>query len=382
MVTTLEDTNGDDVADVVTDIVPSIPTGFHQNNGLLQDGPNHILITNGSATDVGPETNPLNAAVLRCDLNGAGLTVHASGLRNTLQARAPSVHRRRVRRRQRVERPSTPAARARRRRDQPDRRRRRLRLPGCLRIPARRASTTVPPVVMLPPRVAPTGLAFNPNTAITGYKSELFVTTFTQGTSASLIRVPIWYGPVSAYPNGIAEVFATGFLNPIDVEFLPDGTMLVADFSAMNVYRIFPKSPATLSIEAPACIGTTCPIRLKSAPNPGALVYMGASLAPQPALVISSSLTVYLDLSSPIFALSVTPGNGYFNFPIPGNLDAAGEHLASIAIPNLPQLIGVEVWVAFAVLDATFQPTAISPAQSVKILPGRGRGAETPDRRQ
>ena len=96
---------------------------------------------------------------------------------------------------------------------------------------------------------------------------------------------------------------------------------------------------------------------------------MGASLAPQPALVVSPSLTVYLDLSSSIFALSVTPGNGYFNFPIPGNLDAAGEHLASISIPDLPQLIGVEVWVAFAVLDATLSPTAISPAQSVKILP-------------
>jgi glucose/arabinose dehydrogenase len=365
-VTTLQDLNGDDVADVVTDVLTNIPVGFHQNNGLLADGPNHLLITNGSATDLGPEANPMNAAVLRSELNGANLMVYASGIRNVFRlARHPSTGDVFGGDNEWNQHPTLALAGDEVNRIVPN---------GTYGFPAffgapPTGSTTIAPVVILPPRVAPTGLAFNPNTRISGYRDELFMTLFTQGVSAVLVRVPIWYGPVSGTPQGVAEVFASGFSNPIDVEFLPDGSMLVADFSAMTVHRIFPLRDATLTIEAPAVIGSYCPIRLRSPSHPGALVFMAASHAPQPALALGGTLVVYLDVASPVFSLSMTPGNPYFNFPLPGMLNAAGEYVAGIAIPLVPQLAGLDIWLSYAVVDANWAPLETSPEQAVKILP-------------
>jgi glucose/arabinose dehydrogenase len=366
VITTLEDTNADDVADVVTDIVTNIPTGFHQNNGLLFDPPNHLLITNGSATDLGPETNPMNAAVLRCELSGANLAIHATGIRNCYRmARHPvtgdvfggenewNLHPTETLKGDEINVIVAGGAYG---------------YPAHFGIPPTGAGT-VPPMIILPQHTAPTGVVFNPNTAISGYRNEMFMTLFTQGSSATIVRVPVWYGVISGLPAGLAELFAGGFVNPIDVEFLPNGSLLVADFSAMTIHRIFPKTDAMVIIETPPSIGTAVPIRLRSPSHPGAIVYMGASLAPTPPVVLGANLVVYLDISSPVFALSVTPGNGYFNFPIPGNLDAAGEHLASLLVPNDPALQGIEVWLSYVVVDGAFTPLATSPEQKVTILP-------------
>jgi glucose/arabinose dehydrogenase len=365
-VSTLEDTNGDDVADVLTHVVTNIPYGFHQNNGLLQDGPGHLLITNGSATDVGPEPNPLNATVLRTDLNGTSLTVHCSGLRNTFRlARHPvtgdvfggdnewNAH------------PSLPLMG-----DEINR----IVAGGDYGYPAffgppQAPSTTVAPSIMLPARVAPTGLAFNPNLKISGYKDELFMTLFTQVIAAALIRVPVWYGPVSGTPAGLPQLFASGFVNPIDVEFLPDGSMLVADFTTKIVHRIHPLNEATITIEAPPTIGSYCPIRLRSPSHGGKLVFMGASHAAYPATVLNSSIVVYLDVASSILTLSTTPGNGIFDFPVPGVLNASGEYLAGINVPPLASIVGYTVWLSYVVLDQSFLPLAAAPEQAILILP-------------
>lgn len=366
MVSTLEDTNGDDVADVVTDIVTGIFTGYHQNNGLLFDPPNHILIANGSSTDHGPEPNPQNAAILRCDLFGQGLSIYATGLRNTYRlARHPSTGDVFGGDNEWNGPPAPPLVG-----DEINR----IVAGADYGFPAffgppPTGSASIGPVVILPQHAAPTGIAFNPNTKISGYRSEAYVTLFTQGGSASLIRVPILYGLVSGAPTGFAELFAAGFVNPIDVEFLPDGSALVADFTTKKIHRIFPKSDATMTIEAPPSVGTYCPVRLSSPSHPGSLVYMGASLAPLPAVVFGPNLAVYLDVSSPVFTLSLTVGNPYFNFPIPGNLDASGTHMAGINIPSLPSLAALDVWLSFAVVDGGGNVVATSPQQALKILP-------------
>jgi glucose/arabinose dehydrogenase len=369
-VTTLEDTNADGAADVATDIVTNLhlSSDFHQNNGLLFDPPNHLLITNGSATDIGPDPGPLTATVLRCDLTGANLTVYASGIRNCYRmARHPVTgdvfggdNEWNV--------PPVQVPPLTLQGDEINR----IVQGGVYGFPNHfglAAPGEVGPVMMLPQHVAPTGLVFNPGTAVSGYRNEMFMTTFTQGGAAALARVPVWYGLVSGNPTGFAELFANGFVNPIDVEFLPNGTVLVADFSAMAIHRIFPKSDATLTIETVPSIGTICPISLSSPTHPNATVYMGASLAPTPPVVLAPNLVVYLDVTSPVFQLSVTPGNGYFNFPVPGLLDSTGHYTASLAIPNDPGLVGYDVWLSYVVVGAGFVPIAVSPEQKVKILP-------------
>jgi glucose/arabinose dehydrogenase len=365
-VSTLEDTNADGVADVVTDIVTGIPQGFHQTNGLLFDPPNHLLISSGSYTDHGPEPYPNTAAILRCDLNGQNVTVHATGLRNTFRlARHPVTGDVFGGDNEWNGPPAPPLV--------GDEINRILAgadygYPSFFGAPPN-GSTSIGPVAILPHHAAPTGIAFNPNTRISGYRYEAYVTLFTQGQIASLIRIPIHYGLISGVPAGFAELFAQGFVNPIDVEFMPDGSVLVADFSAMNIHRIYPLTDAVMTIEAPPSTGTYCPVRLSSPSNPGATVYMGASLAPQPPVVLGTNLVVYLDAGSPVFTLSLTPGNPYFNFPIPGNLDASGEHLAGFFIPPLPSLAGLDVWLSFAVIGPGLNALATSPEQSVKIVP-------------
>jgi hypothetical protein len=96
---------------------------------------------------------------------------------------------------------------------------------------------------------------------------------------------------------------------------------------------------------------------------------MGASLAPTPPVVLGTNLVVYLDISSPVFTVSITAGNPYFNFPVPGYLDATGQYVASLNIPSIPGIVGMDAWVSFVVLDSNLAPLATSPEQSVRLLP-------------
>lgn len=86
----LRDLNGDDVADETTVIVDNLPSaGDHQTN-RPRFGPDGLLyFGQGSATDNGtpknpfvPAEGPLNAAVLRVDVNNPVVEVFATGLRN------------------------------------------------------------------------------------------------------------------------------------------------------------------------------------------------------------------------------------------------------------------------------------------------------------
>lgn len=87
----LRDTNGDDVADEITTIVDNLPSqGDHQTN-KLKFGPDGLLyFSQGSSTDAGtptpiqPPEGPLNAAMLRVNVDSPNpqVEVVATGLRN------------------------------------------------------------------------------------------------------------------------------------------------------------------------------------------------------------------------------------------------------------------------------------------------------------
>ena len=85
------DTNGDDVADETTVIVDGLPSEGEHQTDRLKFGPDGLLyISQGSSTDNGipkpghPDERPLNAAILRVDVdNPSTVTVFATGLRNS-----------------------------------------------------------------------------------------------------------------------------------------------------------------------------------------------------------------------------------------------------------------------------------------------------------
>lgn len=85
----LRDLNGDDVADETTIIVDGLPSeGDHQTD-KLKFGPDGLLyFGQGSSTDAGtpnpgrPGERPLNATVLRIDVDNPVISVVATGLRN------------------------------------------------------------------------------------------------------------------------------------------------------------------------------------------------------------------------------------------------------------------------------------------------------------
>jgi glucose/arabinose dehydrogenase len=85
----LRDTNGDDVADDIAVIVDGLPSeGDHQTD-RIKFGPDGLLyIGQGSSTDNGvarlgrPEERPLNATILRVDVDNPVVNIYATGLRN------------------------------------------------------------------------------------------------------------------------------------------------------------------------------------------------------------------------------------------------------------------------------------------------------------
>ena len=85
----LRDLDGDDVADEITTIIDGLPShGDHQTD-RLRFGPDGMLyFGQGSATDNGipkparPDEGPLNATILRIDVDAPSIEVFARGLRN------------------------------------------------------------------------------------------------------------------------------------------------------------------------------------------------------------------------------------------------------------------------------------------------------------
>lgn len=364
--TRIDDVNADGVGDVATNLVVNIPIGFHQNNGLLWDGPGHLLLTNGSATDYGPEPSPQSATILRVDVLTGAYTVWATGVRNCYRlARHPvngyvfggenewNAHPTKslVGDEFNIYVPNLDYG-----------------YPNYFGVPPS-GVVGVPPVVQLPPRLAPTGLRFNPNVRISGYENEAYMTLFSTGVGR-VARIPVWFGPASGLPAGTFEEFAAGLTNPIDVEFTVDGDMLVADFSTSTIHRIYPKGGFTVTIGGAPCVGSTVTVRGSSPAHPGALCFLAASELPLPSFALAPGLDVFLDASSWLFMFSLTPGNGVFNFPVPSILNAFGETTASIAIPNQPNLAGFKIYVAGVAFDAvTGAPLAASPEQSLLVIP-------------
>ncbi|MEI6946426.1 PQQ-dependent sugar dehydrogenase [Paraflavisolibacter sp. H34] len=77
--------NGDGTLGPPSLIINALPDGGQHPNRTLAVGPDGLLyITVGSTCNACPEPNPMNATIVRSNLNGTGLAIYAKGLRNTI----------------------------------------------------------------------------------------------------------------------------------------------------------------------------------------------------------------------------------------------------------------------------------------------------------
>lgn len=84
-VSRIEDEDGDGVYDALTPLVENLPSLQyidHSNNGIAIGQDRMLYVAVGATSDHGPLSDPLEAAILRMDLDGNNLEVYASGLRN------------------------------------------------------------------------------------------------------------------------------------------------------------------------------------------------------------------------------------------------------------------------------------------------------------
>ena len=81
-VVAMQDTDGNGVQDTFNIVVPNLPTGLHQNDGMVLGADGYIYMGLGSTCDVCIEDNPLSASILRFKPDGSDLSVYAHGFRN------------------------------------------------------------------------------------------------------------------------------------------------------------------------------------------------------------------------------------------------------------------------------------------------------------
>jgi len=362
VITRLEDTTGDGFADSVSDIVTGLPTALHQNNQMFTDG-TYIYFGLGSVTDHDVDPDPRSATLMRMNPDGSNLLIGASGLRNVFDG---VVHPAQGDILVGDNGPNFVAGNP-----DPDDEVNLLVAGGHYGHPNNwgtppPGSTTTGPLALLPPHASPCGMAVNPTTGISGHRNEILMAIFTN-LASSIVRMPLHYGALSGQPGLWYEPWATAMFSPIDLQFLPDGSLLLLDYAGAKTWRVAPEGDVSITIETPPAIGTTCDITVSAPGYANETVYLSAShgLAPSPISIGSAS--IYIDLTSALWTLSTTPGNPFFAFPHPGPLDPLGQASAQIFVPNDPALLGFQADVQSLVVS-TSGSLASSPAVRLYVV--------------
>lgn len=220
------------------DILIGLPSGRHQTDLALQGPDGKLYVANGSRSDRG-ETGiaPYEASVLQSTMEGDGLRVFSSGLRNPFAMQFVgndlyvSDNGRDV-----------PANGV------PDE----LNLvqegksygwPGCWGVKkGSNCEGTVSPVALLQEHSSADGFAsYNADAFPPEYAGNLFIAEFGSNSrnpdiGKRVVRVIL---PAKAGELATVQDFATGFGNPIDVKVDPaDGSLLVLDYGRGTVVRI------------------------------------------------------------------------------------------------------------------------------------------------
>ncbi len=122
---------------------------------------------------------------------------------------------------------------------------------------------------------------------------------------------------------------------------------------------------STLTLNAPAVVGTTTSLAGRSASEPNAAYAAGFALTNVPPIVLPDLRIVPLT-DDFLLTLSLTPGNGIFTNTL-GLLDAGGNTTVGFAVPAIPALVGFPIYGCLVSADPV-DPTgigSISPALTI-----------------
>ncbi len=363
-VSTVEDTDGDMIGDTVVNIITGLPFGLdHQANGVVFDENDKMYIAQGSTTDHGPESDPFAATILQANDDGSNLQVWATGLRNVYGMDyipgfglvAPDNG------------PNTyipnlnPADEINFIQQGLD-----YGYPNVFGTPPT-GDPSEAPVVLLPAHSAPCAPAFDKNHAWNGFDYELYVPLVAAG-AGSVVRVTLFKHPVTGEVEGWFHGIAGGFQNAIAVDFSPSGDLFVADFGTKTIQRILPEDSARIRVTGQPRLGQLLDVDIEAPDWPGHFYWFMLANAQTPGYPLPNGEILWLDVNSPLFNYSVTPGNIMNIFPLPGTLDSAGHDHGWVFIPNFGPIEGFEVWMAFVSYDAALNVGAVSESVPFKIL--------------
>jgi len=139
--------------------------------------------------------------------------------------------------------------------------------------------------------------------------------------------------------------------------FAPSGQIIVSAGSAnTGDLVIAPLEQAVACALAPHDPGIPIPIRFRSPQDPGQYFVAGASLGRYPGLTLPDTRVIPLDPDF-VLQLSLYPLNPYFQ-GFSGFFDSDGNAPALVYLPDLPELRGLWIYLAFVVADVS-DPTGI-----------------------
>jgi glucose/arabinose dehydrogenase len=367
VVSKLLDADQNLVADSKVDIVTGLPNNMHQNNGFAFDGAGNMYFGVGSLTDHGVQTAAQAATIMQCDLNGQNLQIYATGIRNAYGLAYkpgfgllctenswnavftdPSYDEINL-----VQQGAdygfpwhtgpAPAIG-----------------PG---------AGTTDPIALIPAHSAPCGLTFDELGQFSGFPNDVFV-SFVAGGAGAVARVGLFQHPTSGVWYSTIDSVALGFAGAIDCKFSQQGELFVADFQSFQIHRIRQTESTKIRIQGMPRLGTPMTVTCSALLNPAEYLIVALSTEIAPGAALPDGRVFPLNIATPVFEYSTTPGNVLNLFAIPDYTDAAGNATGTFYLPNVPWAAGMWVHTAFVTVPVSLASFgAVSGPLSFQLIP-------------
>jgi hypothetical protein len=161
---------------------------------------------------------------------------------------------------------------------------------------------------------------------------------------------------------------ASGFTNPIDCKFSSNGDLLIAEYFEQKIYKLKRFEDAIIRLSPSPRAGSAINVSLRATSYPSQFTYVALSTGTTPPSLIPNGKYLFLDLSSPLVTLSLTPGNPYIHFNVPDITGPTGQLNSTMWFPNIPAAIGAHLFIAFITVDGNLQFGAVSEPLKFQLI--------------
>ncbi len=377
-ITCFTDLTGDDIFDVVTTVVLTLPSGAHQVNNIKLDATGQWLyIAQGATANTSAGGGAMVARVASNAVNvlwgSPQVIVVGTGLRNPWGIEFHPSGELFATDNGRDDLGAT---------DPPDEFNRVVMgqdygFPTVSGMPPVGNPTTAP-IGLFESHASANGFAFDNGSMLTGFVNQVFVAEWGNwnGITPTPVGQKIVQGNLHQRTNGSWVLNSWDFLancgHPLDVEIGALGELFfTVQWGVPNwpegVYRVVPTHGISVKLSGVPELGNIINVTVRCPGLPGHLSKVAASAGTGPLPTALGGLGLSWDW---IFDISLTP-NPYLSFAPAGLLNAQGlssgpDH---VYIPVLPVLSGFTLYIAAATFDPfTLVPSAVSPTARILIL--------------